>query len=50
MKIDFREYCESPLYNSRKIWYTVVYSGQYRTKIVRQMRRQIFRQMKQKAE
>ena len=24
--------------------------GQYRTKIVRQMRRQIFRQMKQKAE
>jgi hypothetical protein len=25
-------------------------SGQYRTKIVRQMRRQIFRQMKQKAE
>ncbi|ERJ90773.1 hypothetical protein RUMCAL_02778 [Ruminococcus callidus ATCC 27760] len=33
MKIDFREYCESPLYNSRKIWYTVVYSGQYRTKI-----------------
>ncbi|WP_370785855.1 hypothetical protein [Ruminococcus callidus] len=26
------------------------YFGQYRTKIVRQMRRQIFRQMKQKAE
>jgi len=25
-------------------------AGQYRTKIVRQMRRQIFRQMKQKAE
>ena len=27
-----------------------IVSGQYRTKIVRQMRRQIFRQMKQKAE
>ena len=27
-----------------------IYLGQYRTKIVRQMRRQIFRQMKQKAE
>jgi hypothetical protein len=27
-----------------------LYLGQYRTKIVRQMRRQIFRQMKQKAE
>ena len=28
----------------------VFFVGQYRTKIVRQMRRQIFRQMKQKAE
>jgi len=28
----------------------VRFLGQYRTKIVRQMRRQIFRQMKQKAE
>jgi len=27
-----------------------VFLGQFRTKIVRQMRRQIFRQMKQKAE
>ena len=27
-----------------------IFLGQYRTKIVRQMRRQIFRQMKQKAE
>jgi len=43
--------CCTPLYDTP--FYAVLpslFSGQYRTKIVRQMRRQIFRQMKQKAE
>ena len=33
-----------------KLLCAIMKIGQYRTKIVRQMRRQIFRQMKQKAE
>jgi len=43
------EQCEARLDTALSA-HTGNFSGQYRTKIVRQMRRQIFHQMKQKAE
>ena len=54
LRVGFRRVFSAISYYSRLPWkkqaFSQTFLGQYRTKIVRQMRRQIFRQMKQKAE